>query len=94
MAKVVLHPIRDNQLMINNKEFFGLNVSKVIVGVENSERTELLTDPNTGLNYSRTAVEGQEIYNISSQKHHPWFILDLETGSRGWYPGKQPEDNE
>lgn len=72
MAKVVLHPIRDNQLMIDNKEFFGINISKVIVGVQNDE---------TG------KVDGQEIYNISTQKHHPWFILDLETGSRGWYPG-------
>ena len=87
MAKVVLHPIRDNRLMINNKEFFGINISKVIVGVENSDQTELLTDENTELNYSKTAVEGQEIYNISTQKHHPWFILDLETGSRDWYPG-------
>lgn len=92
MAKVVLHQIRDNQLMVNNKEYFGLNITKVIVGVENPNKTEILTDENTGLNYSRTAVEGQEVYSISSQKHHPWFVLDLETGSRGWYPGKKPEE--
>ena len=72
MAKVVLHPIRDNQLMIDNKEFFGINISKVIVGVHNEE---------TG------KVDGQELYNISTQNHHPWFILALETGSRDWYPG-------
>ena len=93
MAKIILHQINDNQLLINDKEFFGLNISKVIVGVENPDRTETLTDETTGTNYRRKAVEGQEIYNISTQKHHSWFILDLETGSRGWYPGKQPEDN-
>jgi hypothetical protein len=41
----------------------------------------------TGLNYSRTAVEAQEIYNLHTKKHSPWFILDLETGQHGWYPG-------
>lgn len=85
--KVVQHTIKDNQLSINNKEYFGLNIDRIITGVENTDRQEILKDTTTGLNYSRNAVEGQEIYKLSSQKHHPWFVLDLETGSRGWYPG-------
>lgn len=85
--KVVQHTIKDNQLRINNKEYVGLDIEKVIVGVENTERQEIVQDPTSGLNYSRNAVEGQEVYKLSTQKHHPWFILDLETGSRGWYPG-------
>ena len=73
MTEVIIHKIGDNQLMIDNKEFFGLNVPRVIVGVQNEQ---------TGEAY------GQEVYNLKTQKHHPWFILALETGSRGWCPGK------
>jgi len=86
-VKVVTHPIGDNQIRINNDEYFLLGAEKVITGVENTNRQEILKNPNTGLNYSRNAVEGQEIYNLHTQAHHPWFLLDLETGSKGWYPG-------
>ena len=84
---IITHPINDNKLLIENKEYTGLGVSKIIVGVENPDRREILQDKDTGLNYSRNAVEAQEIYCLKTQKHSPWFILDLETGQNGWYPG-------
>ena len=86
-TKIVHHPIADNQLIIANNEYVGIGLDKIIVGVENPNRREILTDETTGLNYARNAVEAQEIYCLKTQKHRPWFILDLETGSRGWFPG-------
>lgn len=83
---IVYHPIADNSLIIENNEHTGLGIEKIIVGVENPERREILTDEN-GYNYARTAVEAQEIYCLKTQRHRPWFILDLETGARGWFPG-------
>jgi len=91
--KVVTHPISDNLLMTNNKETFILGAQKVIVGV-NSGQQEIATNPDTGLNYLRDRIDGQTVYDLSTQKHHPWFILDFETGDRGWYPGKPEESSE
>ena len=89
----ITHPIADNKLLINEKEYFGLGITKVIIGVETTElgpdgeyRREIIRNER-GLSEGRRAVEGQEVYNLSTQKHHPWFILDLETGKHGWYPG-------
>ena len=84
---IITHPIADNKLVIEGKEYTGLGVSKIIVGVENPDRREILQDKETGLNYSRNAVEAEEVYCLKTQKHSPWFILDLETGQNGWYPG-------
>ena len=86
-TKRVHHPIADNQLIIENNEYTGLGVAKIIVGVENPESRETLVDPVTGYKYARNTVETHEIYCLKTQKHRPWFILDLETGSRGWFPG-------
>ena len=85
-TKIVTHPIKDNSLIIENKEYTGLGVAKIVVGVENVNRTEIIVN-NDGYNEARNAVEAQEIYCLKTQKHRPWFILDLETGSRGWFPG-------
>lgn len=74
MATFVIHPIRDNKLLINNKVYTGLGVAKIATGVEN-------TDKHT--------LELQEVYNFATQKPTSGFILDLETGSRGWFPGCQ-----
>lgn len=84
---IITHPIKDNKLIIDGKEYFGLGVEKIIVGVENPDRREILRDKATGYNYSRTAVEAQEIYCLKTQRHHPWFLIDFETGKHGWYPG-------
>lgn len=90
----VVHTIKDNTLYITRhdggndlKEATALSVDKIIVGVENPDRREILKNPETGLNYSRTAVEAQEIYNKQMQAHRPWFLLELCTGKYGWYPG-------
>ena len=86
-TKIVTHPIADNQLRIENHEYIGLDVAKIIVGVENPNEREIILNPQTGYNEARNRVEAQEIYCLKTQKHRPWFILDLETGSRGWFPG-------
>lgn len=90
---IITHPVADNKLLAPHKEtqrvteYTALGVSKIIVGVENPDRREILQDLETGLNYSRTAVEAVELYSLRTQRHSPWFILDLETGQNGWYPG-------
>ena len=84
---IITHPIADNRLVIEGIAYTGLEVSKTIVGVENPDRREIIQDKETGLNYSRNAVEAEEVYCLKTQKHSPWFILDLETGQNGWYPG-------
>jgi len=73
----ITHPIADNKLLIDDKEYFGLGIEKVIVGVEttdrdsngNLRRESIIND--SGLTEYRTAVEGQEIYCLRTQKHHP-----------------------
>ena len=80
---IITHPIADNKLVIEGKEYTGFGTTKIIVGVENPEKREIVTDKDSGLNYSRTAVEAQEVYCLKTQKHSPWFILDLETGQNG-----------
>lgn len=92
-TNITTHTISDNKLLVakedgTNSEYTGLGVSKIILGVENEDGVrEIQTDSSTGYNYSRVAVEAQEIYCLNTQKHHSWFILDLETGQHGWYPG-------
>lgn len=80
------HPI-DNALIIEGNEYIGLDIQKIIVGVENPDQREILVDKATGYNYSRNLVEPYEIYNVRKKKHSPCFMLDLETGQHGWYPG-------
>jgi hypothetical protein len=70
-STIVTHKISDNQLRIENHEYTGLGVSKIIVGVENPDRRETLVDPTTGYNYARNAVEAQEIYCLKTQRHRP-----------------------
>lgn len=84
---------RTNKIMIDGKEGTVLGVEQIFVGVENPNEREILTDKTTGYNYSRTAVEAHEIYNLHTKKHSPWFILDLETGQNGWYPGCEIHGN-
>ncbi len=86
-SKIVTHKIEDNQLRIENVECIGLDVAKIIVGVENPDEREIITNPLTGLNEARNRIEAQEIYNFKTKKHGFWFLLDLETGGRGWFPG-------
>lgn len=92
MPNIKNHPIADNQLRIvpkndnqaektqtDTKEYFGLGIAKIIVGVETQEidpatgdlRHEIITNENSGLNESRVAVEAKEIYCLKTQKHHP-----------------------
>lgn len=86
-TKIVHHPIADNSLVIENSEYIGLGVAKIIVGIENPEEREVVQDPTTGYNYARNKVETQEVYCLKTQRHRPWFLLDLQTGSKGWFPG-------
>jgi hypothetical protein len=86
-SKIVTHEIKDNQLRIENGDYIGLDLAKIIVGVENLNEREIITNPDTGLNEARNRIEAQEVYNFKTKKHGFWFVLDLETGSRGWFPG-------
>lgn len=59
-----------------------LGADSVKVGVAESAQKEV--------NGSVVAIQttaGKTIYDSSAVKKNGWFILDLETGSRGWYPG-------
>lgn len=89
--KVKTHPVvpvDDNLIMVNNKETVLLGAERVDVGVKTGE-TVIKTDPLTGFNYKDEEVITKTVYDLSKQKHNNWFVLDLETGSRGWYPGKK-----
>ena len=93
-----LPPGEKTSIIIEGKEYTPVvpaGFQHVFVGVETVEldpdtgqpRKEIIVDPETGLNQARTAVEAHEVYNFKKQKRSNWFILDLETGSHGWYPG-------
>lgn len=81
------YSINDNSLVINGNDYIGLEVQKIIIGVEDPTQREIALDKETGYNYSRNLVEAKEIYNVRKKKHSPCFMLDLETGQHGWYPG-------
>ena len=34
-------------------------------------------------------VIGETIYDVSKRKTSNWLVIALETGQRGWYPGKK-----
>jgi hypothetical protein len=74
---IITHPIADNKLLIKDEktgkieEYTCFGATKIIVGVENPERREILRDKETGLHYSRNAVEAVEIYNLKTQRHRP-----------------------
>ena len=68
------HPIADNQLRINNKEYVGLGISKIVTGVETQDilqngekRTEIIINEQ-GLNERRIAIEEKEIYKTYNKK--------------------------
>lgn len=95
----ITRAVGENALLIKkddeseSKEYVGLDVDRIIVGVETDEvdadgnqRREIVTN-SLGLNEARVAVEAQEIYNAATRRRRNWFMLDLETGRRGWFPG-------
>lgn len=97
VIKIVQHPVKvgDNTIITGksgepNSETVLLGAEQVIVGVKSGEKV-IKTDPETGLNYETDEIIAQEIYSLAEKSHNPWFVLDLETGSRGWYPGKKEE---
>lgn len=78
--------IRTAKQSVSETMLFGAD--KVFVGVENKNETEIAQDKN-GIKYERNKIDAVEIYNLNKQAHHCWFLLDLETGGRGWYPGSK-----
>lgn len=92
---IIFHDVGETRLMLDGKEATCLGAGQIIHGVTNPDRREIVVDRNTGLNYSRDAVEAFEVYNLRKQKHRPWFFLDLRTGGTPsadgykytWYPG-------
>lgn len=69
-----------------NKETIMLGAEMVTVGVKTGNQT-IKTDAETGLKYQTDEIKAQVIYKLSEQKRSTWFIIDFETGGRGWYPG-------
>lgn len=76
----VTHAIGDNRLVIQEdalsepKEYIGIDLDKIIVGVETSDldrsgnpRREIVRN-SRGLNEARVAIEAQEIYNRQTRK--------------------------
>lgn len=100
IVKIVQHPVAvgDNLIMTGkhgepNKETVLLGAERVVVGVATGNKV-IKTNPENGMKYEANEVVAKEIYNVSTQCHHCWFVLDLETGGRGWYPGKPSENEE
>lgn len=87
------HPIADNLIMSNNMETVLLGVERIDVGVP-TDNMIIKTDPETGQNYKVPEVVPQTVYSLKDQKHRAWFVLDLETGTRGWTPEIQAESIE
>ena len=82
-------PTHDEPLiMLNNCETVLFGAERIDVGVNTGEEV-IKTNPITGENYLTTETAAQTIYDLHKQKHKSWFVIDLETGSRGYYPGKK-----
>ena len=77
---IILDRCGDNCIKMNGKEYFGLRAQNVIVGISNGSQ------PKPG-QITPVTDQGKEFYNPQKQAHSPWFLLDLETGGRGKYPG-------
>lgn len=90
----VEHEIGDN-IVLTNKKPDSLNITTVLLGADKvtvgvpSGKKGIKVDPVTGANYLGEIIDSQEVYNIHKQNHSNWFVLDLETGGRGWYPGSK-----
>ena len=93
-----LPPNTTTEIRIEEKEYTPIapsGLQKILVGSDEKVidpntggiRREVIKDSETGLNKARDAVEAHEVYDFNKQKRSCWFILDLETGSHGWFPG-------
>lgn len=92
MSEITTRKVADNELLMpdaddkkTSKEYFGINILQVNTGIENENKQEIVTTDAGKIR--RNVIEAQEVYNIHTQKHHCWFLLDLETGKKGYYPG-------
>lgn len=65
----------DNIIKINGKNYYAINLESVIKARSANSPIE------------DKVKNATEIFNAKKQWHKNWFILDLETGSRGIYPG-------
>ena len=102
MANFVTRPIGDN-VIITNKKPDDYNMTTVLFGAEmviagvntgETERKTLYDSEGHEYFYEGPKIVGQQIYNLPTQVHKNWFVLDLETGQRCWYPGKPDESSE
>lgn len=72
-----------------NDEILNPNLDTIRVGdnyimINGKEYFALNT---TNVLYANSKNEAKEVFNKKKQEHHPWLILDLETGGRTYYPG-------
>lgn len=87
-TSIITHPIKDNTIYIDNHKTILIGAEKIVLGVQTDE-VVIRQNAETGLRTLEPKIEGNEIYNLKTQKHSCWFALDLETGKRGWYPGAE-----
>lgn len=94
---IVQHPvIADNKIISGKagetpKDTLLIGSERVTVGVKTGNKI-IKKNPATGLNEEVDEVVDKIIYDSESQLHAGIFALDLETGGRGWYPGKPVGD--
>lgn len=72
-----------------NDEILNHNLDTLRVG-DNSimiNGKEYFALSTTNILYANSKSEAKEVFNKKKQEHHPWLILDLETGGRTYYPG-------
>lgn len=69
MSEKTQHLASETSLVINNQSYTVFGAEQVFVGKANPNKQEIVKDDETGLNYSRDAVEAYEIYNLRKQKH-------------------------
>lgn len=81
--------MKGNTIYVNGKECVALDVQKVIVGTEDPNQTEIVQDPETGLNYRRQKVVGTTVYDKDLTMNRNWFLVDIETGQndKRFFPG-------
>lgn len=69
---------------INNPNLDTLRIGDSSIMINGKEYFALNT---TNVLHATSKNEAKEVFNKKKQEHHPWIILDLETGGRTYYPG-------
>ncbi len=72
----------NDEILNSNLDTLRIGDNRVIINGK-----EYFALNTTNVLYANSKSEAKEIFNKKKQEHHSWFILDLETGGRTYYPG-------